>query len=357
MNLDNKNQYEKLDKGQVAKSIEFLPDQFRQVLEEARLIKIPKEYSKATQIIVNGMGGSNIGTYIIRTALSDQIKAPISIIPGYSVPASVDKNTLYVISSYSGTTEEPLSVYREVKKRGAKIMAITENSPKSKLMKLMLKNDIPGYVFKPQYNPSGQPRLGLGYTIFGIAVMLAKAGFFKIKVRAIEDIIASMEIWTRKLNPLSPKTQNNAKKITLELFDKIPVLVGAEHITGNLHAMRNHINECSKTFAAYLTLPDLNHYAMEGLINPKSNKKNLAFLFFDSNLYDKRVQKRSDLTKQIVKKNGIKVISHKLQSKTRLAQAFELLQLGSWISYYLGISYKVDPAKIPYVDWFKKQLK
>jgi len=357
MNLDNKSQYAKLDKGQVAKSIEFLPDQFRQVLQEARLIKIPKEYSKATRIIVNGMGGSNIGTYIIRTALSDQIKAPISIVPGYSVPASVDKNTLYVISSYSGTTEEPLSVYREVKKRGAKIMAITENSSKSKLMKLMIRDNIPGYVFKPEYNPSAQPRLGLGYTIFGIAVMLAKAGFFEIKVRAIEDIIASMEIWTRKLKPLSPTKLNDAKKITMELFNKIPILVGAEHIVGNLHAMRNHINECSKAFTTYLTLPDLNHYAMEGLINPKSNKKNLAFLFFDSSLYHPRIQKRAQLTKQVIKKNGIKIISHKLKAETKLAQAFELLQLGSWISYYLGIYYKVDPAKIPFVDWFKKQLK
>jgi len=357
MNLDNTNQYEKLDSGQVGKSIELLPDQIRQVLDEARLIKIPREYSRATEVVVNGMGGSNLGVHIIRAALSDEIKAPINITPGYHVPRYVDGNTLYVISSYSGTTEEPLSVYKELKKRGAKIMAITENSPKSKLMKLMLRDSIPGYIFKPELNPSGQPRLGLGYTLFGTAVMLAKTGLFKIKVREIEDIIASMEIWTRKLRPLSPTRQNAAKKITKEIIDKIPVLVGAEHTRGNLHAMRNHINECSKSFATYLSLPDLNHHAMEGLINPKSNKKNLAFLFFDSFLYHPQIQKRAQLTKQIIKKNGIKIISHKLKAETKLAQAFELLQLGSWISYYLGIYYKVDPAKIPFVDWFKKQLK
>jgi hypothetical protein len=73
-------------------------------------------------------------------------------------------------------------------------------------------------------------------------------------------------------------------------------------------------------------------------------------------LYHPRVQKRARLTKEIVKKNGIPVISYELKGTTPLAQACELLQLGSWLSYYLGISYNVDPVKIPWVDWFKKKL-
>ena len=106
MNLDNLNQFKKFDSGQVAESIEHLPDQIRQVLEEARLIKIPRDYSKATQVVINGMGGSNIGAHIIKSVFNGQIKIPINIIPGYQVPAHVNKNTLYIISSYSGNTEE-----------------------------------------------------------------------------------------------------------------------------------------------------------------------------------------------------------------------------------------------------------
>jgi glucose/mannose-6-phosphate isomerase len=357
MNLDNINQIKKLDPGQVAKSIEFLPDQIRQVLEESRLIKIPKNYSKVTQVVVNGMGGSNIGVGIVKSAFGDQVKVPISIVPGYNVPAHVNESTLYIISSYSGTTEEPLSTYREAKKRGAKIIAITQHSKESKLEKLMLADNIPGYIFKPKQNPSGQPRLGLGYTLFGIAVLLAKTGLFKIEVRKIEDIIASMEIWDRELRPEAKMKNNCAKKLATKMYGKQPVLVGAEFLIGNIRAMRNQICENSKNFVSYLTLPDLNHFAMEGLSNPTSNKKSLIFLFFDSLLYHPRVQKRSELTKQVVQKNNISVISHELRNETKVAQTFELLQLGTWISYYLGILNKVNPIKIPWVDWFKKQLK
>ncbi|MEA3449585.1 MAG: SIS domain-containing protein [Patescibacteria group bacterium] len=357
MNLDNKQQYKKLDAHFVGKSIELLPDQMRQVLNEAHLIKIPKNYSHINNVVVVGMGGSNLGTHFTRSAFADKIKMPINIVANYHLPAFVDKNTLVLLSSYSGTTKEVLSACKEAQKRNCKIAAISEDSPKSKLKKIMMKKNLPGYLFKPKYNPSGQPRLGLGYSIFGQAVILAKTGIFSIKRPQMKDIIAMLEINSHKLHSNFATNQNAAKKIALKLHKKIPLLISAEHLFGCLHIMRNQFNECSKNFSAYLELPDLNHYTLEGLGFPLSNKKNIIALFFESNLFDKRVQKRSTLTNQVIKKNNIETLSYNLKSKDKLSQSFELLQLGAWISYYLGILNKIDPAEIPYVDWFKNQLK
>jgi glucose/mannose-6-phosphate isomerase len=357
MNLDNQNNYKKLDKQFVGKSIELLPDQMRQVLSDARLIKIPKEYSKINKVVLAGMGGSNLGIRIMRQAFAEQIKVPININAGYGVPNYVDENTLYIISSYSGTTEEPLSTYHKAKKKGAKIIAITENIPESKLRKIMIRDDVPGYTFEPEQNPSGQPRLGLGYSIFGIAVMLAKAGVINVNVKEMEKIIDLLEINSRKLRVSSPSTQNIAKKTAIKLNKKTPILIGAEFLSGNLHTMRNQINETAKTFSSYLILPDLNHYAMEGLQYPSNNKKNLQFVFFNSNLYSSRIQERLQLTKKVVRKNGVEVLDIKLKAKTKKAQCFELLQFGSWMSFYMGIMYGINPVSVPWVDWFKRELK
>ncbi len=355
-NLDDQKIYKKLDTDKVAESIQSLADQMKQVFDQAHLIKVPREYSRVTQVVVNGMGGSNIGIGLVKAALSDQIKVPISITPGYQVPASVNKNTLYLISSYSGTTEEPLSVYTQVKKRGAKIMAITEAGA-GKLARLMIKDKIPGFMFKPEFNPSGQPRLGLGYSVFGAAILLSKAGLFEIKKKDMAEIIDKLRLSDCRLGPLVPLKNNQAKKIAAKLYGRIPVLIGAEFLTGNLNILRNQINETSKNFAAYLELPDLNHYALESLVNPKSNKENLIFLFFDSLLYHPRVGKRADLTKQVVKQNKIQYVEHKLNGSTKFMQAFEMLQLGAWVSYYLAMLNNLNPVKIPWVDWFKKELK
>ena len=353
--LDNPNQIKKIDKSHVYKSIETFPDQIRQVLEEAHLIKVPYEYSKVNQVVVNGMGGSNLGVGIVKSAWSGEIKTPITILSGYEVPANVDNNTLYVISSYSGNTEEPLSVYRELKKRKAKIIAITARG-RGRLERLMIKDNIPGYIFKPEYNPSRSPRLGLGYSIFGTAVLLAKAGLFKIKIGEMKDIVASLEIWDREFRLEIPVKYNKAKKLAQELFNRIPLAVGAEFLIGNLRVLRNQFCENGKNFAGYLTVPDLNHYAMEGLSFPLSNRKNLACLFIDSPFYHPRIKRRMLLTKKVVKKNGIKCVDYKLSGKTKITQSFELLQIGTWLSYYLGILNRVNPAANPWVDWFKKEL-
>jgi len=355
MNLDDQKIYKKLDTDKVAKSIEMLPAQMKQVLDEAHLVKVPREYEKATQVVVNGMGGSNIGIGLVRSALSDQLKLPITVTSGYRVPASVDKNTLYLLSSYSGNTEEVLSVYPEVKKRGAKILGICEVG-NSKLARLMMKDNIPGYMFKPENNPSNQPRLGLGYSVLGAAMLLAKAGLFSIKEKELEDVIAKMELTDQGLRPGAPAKINKAKRLAIKLCGHAPVIVAAEFLAGNLNILRNQINETSKNFATYLELPDMNHYALESLVNPKSNKNNLMFLFFDSLLYHPRVQQRAALTKQVVKKNKIKVLEHKLFGASELEQALEMMQFGCWLTYYLAMLNNVNPVKITWVDWFKKEL-
>lgn len=356
MILDNQNIYKKLDPKEVNKSIELLGDQVRHVLEISPIIKIPKSFTKCHRVVISGMGGSNLGGHILRSALSDQAKIPIIINPGYIVPNYVDKNTLYLISSYSGTTEEPLSTYKEAKKRGAKIIGITSKGKKNKLEKLMMREDLPGLIFEDRFNPSNQPRIALGYSIFGMMVLLAKSAVLTIKTKEIKDIIDFLEIETRRLRTDVSSKTNKAKQIAWELRGKIPVLVSAEHLIGNLHAMRNQINENAKTYSDYLELPDLNHHALEGLQNPKTVEK-LKYLFFSSKLFHPRIQKRLKLTETVVKKNKVSALTHELKGKTKLAQSFELLQLGTWISYYLGEIYKVDPIEIPWVDWFKKQLK
>lgn len=363
--LDNQKNYSKYDQNYVADSIEVLPDQIRQILDESKKINIPNSYTlktasfdkRITEIVVNGMGGSNLGARIIKSVFNEELIIPLNIEPGYDIPGYVNKNTLYIVSSYSGGTEEPLSVIKAVKNKKGKILAITENSPNNKLIKEMKDNNIPGITFEAKNNPSLQPRLGLGYSVIGLLLLISKTGAFKINEKEIKKIIADMEIRTRELKKEVGTSNNDAKKIALSLFEKNPMLIGSDFIEGNLHALRNQINETAKSICNYLTIPELNHYAMEGLTNPVSVKKNMIFLFFDSELYNKRNQKRMSLTKEVVKKNKIKVIDFKLKADTRLGQAFELLQLGSWISYYLGILYRMDPVKTPYVDWFKKKLK
>jgi glucose/mannose-6-phosphate isomerase len=117
------------------------------------------------------------------------------------------------------------------------------------------------------------------------------------------------------------------------------------------------MNENAKRFAGYFLIPELNHHLMEGMMLPKSNQKDLLFVLIESTLYDEQIQKRYKITQSILDKNRIAYQVYQCQEKTKLAQVGEILLLTSYMSYYSALLEGIDPTAIPFVDFFKEQLK
>lgn len=340
-NMITPQQIKKLDKSNLLGSIELLGEQCAEAWRDVKKIKIPSNYHEVENIVVSGMGGSALGGHLVQTLFADKLKVPIEIVRGYNLPAYVGPKTLLIFSSYSGNTEETLSAAREGQKRKAKILGLATGGA---LANFLRRNNYPAYIFKPTYNPSNQPRMGLGYSIIGQLGLLAKCGVLKIDEKEINQAIA---ILNRK--------DNTAKTFAEKLKNKIPIIVASEFLIGNAHAFTNQINENSKCFAAYFELPELNHHLMEGLKNPGA-KKNLKFVLINSDIYHPRNQKRYQILKEVLRRNKIYFIEYRPRAKTKLQQSMETLLFGSYASFYLTMIYNLDPSPIPWVDFFKKQL-
>lgn len=354
MNLNDIKEISNFDSGRVAESIVLLPEQIADAAKQAKRLKLPSLYSKVDKVVVSGMGGSNLGARIVASVFKEDLSASMTIEAGYVVPNHVDKKTLFILSSYSGSTEETLFTYAEAKRRKAKIVVISGKSSNNPLWDLMRQEKLPGLIFDPLANPSKQPRMALGYSLFGMIAILEKAGLLKVGNKARERIVSDLKASGKKLD--IGVLDNQAKRMALELSGRQTFLCAGDFLEGNLHALRNQFCENSKNIASYLVLPDMNHYALESLSNPLDNKDHLTFVFFKSSLCSARLQKRLELTKQVVEKNGIKAVEWELKGKTKLAQACEMLQAGSWVTFYLAFLNGVDPVKIPWVDWFKERL-
>ncbi|MBT4433343.1 SIS domain-containing protein [Candidatus Falkowbacteria bacterium] len=348
----NQKTIQKLDKKNMYSSIASLSSQCKQVLEEQNSIKIPSNYKNIDNIIVSGMGASNLGGYIIKNLYKQELKVPIEIVKDYNLPNYVNKKTLCIISSYSGTTEETLSTLKEARKKGAKIFIITTGG---KLNKFALKYKIPSYIFEPKNNPCNEPRMGLGYSIFGQIIIFNKLGLLKITNKEFKSVIKTIKKFNNKFN-IENKKNNYSLEVAKKIHNKIPIVIGSEILLGNIHAFNNQINENAKNFSTRMELPNINHHLLEGLREPKSNQKNLCFIFLNSHLYHKRNQKRYEITKKVIKKNKINFTEYSLSSKTKLDQVFEALVFGSYASFYLAMLNKINPSPVPFVDFFKKEI-
>lgn len=352
--LDNLKLIQELDKSNMLESVNSLAEQIEHAWISVKKVSVPKKFQKVNQIIISGMGGSSLGGHVIQSLFGTLLKTPVILRRDYNLPNWVDKNTLVLLSSYSGNTEEVISCAEEAVKKDLKALAITSNG---KLARIAEENKIPCYQIEPKFNPCGQPRMAIGYSVFGQVALLAKAGLITVKDEQINRLKKYLDIVKKKYWQNTEMEDNVAKKTAEKLQGKIINLVAAQHLRGAIHVWNNQTNENAKNFSNYFYIPELNHHLMEGLKHPEANKKDLVFVFVSSKHYSKRIQQRFELTKDVVEKNKIAVLQIDLQGKNKLEDAFQLIQLGSYISFYLSMLNNLNPAPIPWVDYFKSKLK
>lgn len=334
-----------LDKSNMEGSIDELYLQLEQTWGEVKNIPIEEKYKQAENIVVVGMGGSALGPHVVKSIYFDSLKVPLEIVNGYDLPGYANDKTLIVLSSNSGSTEEVLNAGLQAKQRNTMVMGMCTGG---KLAEFLKENNYPAYIFNQIHNPSKQPRMSTGYMILGMMGLFHQAGFIKVNDEEIQSTIALLK------NNLNVKKM--AQEYAQKLVNNIIILVGSTFLSGTVHTLNNQLNENAKNFSSYFLIPELNHHLMEGLGFPKTNRENLAFLFFNSNFYSERIQERFGLTKEVVEKNGIKIFEFNPTGKTKIEQSFEILQFGSYMGFYLAILNGLNPSPIPWVDFFKERL-
>lgn len=333
-----------LDPQNVLGSTGMLADQCEDIWQVSKAVGFPEAYKDLQNITLCGMGGSRYGLYVVESLYKDTLKIPFSGYGNYHVPAYLNEKSLFIGCSYSGGTEEVISSTGEAIGKRAMITGLTSGG---KLVDLAKENNFPAITFDHKYNPSREPRLGTGYMIVGIISLLTRLGYLEV---ADEEIGQAID----ELRQNQEKIQAKAKELAGKVKGYIPVVIGAEFLSGNSHIIRNQFNETSKSFAAFSELPELNHHLMEGLKNPEDKK--LLFLFISSDLYSDKLQKRVELTKDVVDKNKVLLEEYKAEGSNKLSQCLNVLSFGGYISLYLAFLYGQDPGVVPWVNYFKKQL-
>lgn len=323
----------------VFESIKAAPEQLRSALSQK--ILLPKNYKSVKHVVLCGMGGSALAAHILQA--QNISLAPFYFYNGYEIPAYLGGDTLFIASSYSGNTEEVLSSASAAKKKGAKIIGLAAGG---KLREWCMQNGLPFIKFDEKFNPSGQPRYGLGYALGALFNIFTNLGLVDLQTADV----------TRVISKLKQPSIDAAAKLARELKGFAPLVTASGFLEGNAHILANQFNETCKIFSEWHAIPELNHHLMEGLKRPELGKK-LKFLFIESDLYAKPIIARIKITKDVVQKNKISYTEYRARGKTKLEQVLDCLIFGSLVSLILSIDYGEDPVSIPWVDYFKNQLK
>jgi glucose/mannose-6-phosphate isomerase len=349
VDLNDTSAYRQFDKLGMLGHLHGFPEQCRKAWEKVLKLKLPPEYTKISNVVIVGMGGSAIGGDIVHRLALSESKVPVRVHRDYGLPAFVDESTLVIASSYSGNTEETLSVFTEALRTPAKKLVITSGG---NLKALAEKEGIPAFVIDYR----APPRAAFPHSLIPLVGFFQKLGLIGDKSADLREAVDILNELSKDLIETRPLDSNPAKQLAAELYGRIAVIYGAGILSEVSRRWKGEFNENSKTWAFFENFPELNHNAVVGYEFPPEAKERIFVLMLRSSSLNSRNLLRYEVTAKILARAGITYEFVEAKGKSALAQVLSLVLLGDYVSFYLSMLNEVDPTSTDAINLVKQYL-
>ena len=338
-----------IDKDDMYQSIWDFPENIIDAIELSENITLKNEYLDVNNIIIAGMGGSAIGGDVVYSLIKNEIKIPFVVNRGYDLPAWANSSTLIICSSYSGNTEETISILEEAKSLGAKVIGITTGG----VLESLCKN----YSFDFVNIPSGlQPRAALAFSFIPLLYILKKTSLINVEVR--DWLESSVDLIKSKREEYSQDKENNpVYQLANKLYNKLPIIY-ADSTSLETVAVRlkGQICENSKILAYHSIYPEMNHNEIVGWENNEEYFSNYYVLWLMDEEMNSRNKSRKNIISEILSDLNVSQQEIKVDGNSFKERFLLLIHYGDWLSYWCAILHNTDPSPVKNIQTLKDKL-
>jgi len=302
-------------------------------------------------IVVMGMGGSGISGDIVAAAFNDELPVPITVLKQIRTPAFVGPQTLAIAVSYSGDTEETVSMASSAVEKGAQFVAISCGGRLADLAR-----DAGALHLAC---PDGlMPRAAVGALVVPLLVTLFRSG---LAPGAHANLMAAQAQLGRRRDRCVPSVTGAAnlpRELARQLGRTIPIVYGGGALGGvAAYRWKCDVNENAKAPAFWHQYPELDHNEICGWGQHGDVTRQLFSLVELRHGFEhKRLQLRFDATRDIIEECVHQVLHVEAEGEGRLAQLLDLMYVGDWTSCYLALQNDVDPGPIDAIVDLKSRL-
>ena len=295
----------------------------------------------ACSIIYAGMGGSAITGDVLKSYFRFHAGIPFEGIRDYNIPAYADENTLLIISSFSGNTEEALSCLKQGIEKKCIILGIGSGG---KTEKIIRKNKW-DFISMPLDVP---PRTAMGMSLG--AMLNALSGFFTDNFN--RQVLSAV----RKLDKYKFR-HKEAEEIAGQLTGRMPFIYSSSDYVPVIRRFANQLSENAKQIAHFNELPEMNHNEIVGLMHPACIMENALCIFTRFSDDNESIIKRMDITADIISQNGTDVMNLLFEDKNPVYNLINSIIFTDLVSYYCAIKNGEDPVGIKRIDTLKREMK
>jgi len=328
--------------------IKSFPDQIIDQFENLNSLDLSLDkFSNVNSIVIAGMGGSAISGDLVKLFLKNDIDVPITVLRDYSIPNWTNENTLFILSSYSGNTEETLSCFDLAVSKSRKVISISTGG---NLETESLNHEVPIVKIPKGY----QPRAALGFSLITLLCVLNKINL--VNSNFIDKIIDATKSLYQYMDEFCTK-EGLAASIAKSINNSIIAIYGVENSTDHIASrLRAQIAENSKMLTSFNVIPEMNHNEIEGWNSFQFKNLNKVAIWIYDEEDNPRILDRIKITTNLLEKIGVNNLLIKTSGKNYEERCLKLIYLNDWISYYLAVENNIDPIPVNRIMELKSKL-
>ena len=299
------------------------------------------EYENIDHIVFAVMGVSgSIGD--IFSAILSQTKLHVTVVKGYALPKTVDKNSLVIVTSVSGNTAEALSILDQAKSVDCNLITVSSGG---KIEQICNENKIEYRKIK-EYN---SPRASLVSFIFSMLKILK----FIIPIKE-EEIIESLENLKQLQNKISSNNladSNKALSLAKEISG-IPLIYYPWGLQAAGIRFKNSLQENAKMHAMVEDVVEASH---NGIVAWENESQVFPILLQGDN-DNIKTKERWKVLKIYFDNNRIEYKEIFSIKGNILSKLMHLIYLLDYTSIYKAVISKTDPTPVKSIDFIKSRL-
>ena len=346
--LDDPAVLRRIDVSDMLGQVLELPRQLAIARRVAAAVVLAPRYRDVDAVLVLAMGGSAIGAELVAGAAGDRLRVPVVVHRDYTLPAWAGERTLVVAASHSGETAETLAAAAEAQRRGLPLAVISTGG---ELGRRASEADLPFL----RYEMAGQPRAAVGFGTGLFYELLVSAGLLN-DPDPFGPVVETLESLLDRLGASVETSANPAKQLAWSLFGRIVVIYGHGPMAAVAHRWKTQLNENAKAWASYEPMPEANHNAIEGSLNPRE----LGDAFYVVQVRDHEepaeIATRYGVVEELLGERATNRSTVWAEGASPLARVLSAVAYGDLVSVYLAILYQTDPTPVTLLAMLKERL-
>ena len=317
-------------------------DQWPQIAKDAHNSDLESvDFKNINHIVFAGMGGSGTIGDLFASILS-KTNIHVSLVKGYLLPKTVDKNTLIVTTSVSGNTIETLTVLDSAKKLDCNIVAFSSGG---KMEKYCIKNKINFQKIDLIHSPRSS------FLKFSFSILNILNSILPMEKNHVVETIN--ELTKLRNNICSQNLSDSNSALSLANFiSGIPLIYYPYGIQSSAIRFKSSIQENAKKHVIIEDVVEASHNGIVAWEKPSVIQPILLRGYDD---YTK-TRERFDIIKEFFDKNNIKYKEITSVSGNILTKLITLTYLLDYSSIYRAILSEIDPTPVSSINFIKDRI-